>query len=245
MSSIILPSRGRCIQIADDSHPCQCLWYFPPESPLLDQDICGLCGHGIHAHADYVSRVVNHYPTNQCAAYAQKTRLTQRCTCEAQFCEHIATDNSYRLPEPWTVLDHFNPDINGPSLGATTSSYSNDVNSPFSPNTTPSSNYSTAMYSGDATDIPFTPAYIPSPFPNVDPSNPYGDTVIFAPIPQPVIHTAITQIEGYSHSEVENSYSVQYQDDNFSATVQDSRARFHQDYSYSAAHATDAWAGQL
>ncbi len=88
------------------------------------------------------------------------------------------------------------------------------------------------MYSGDATDIPFTPAYIP----DVNPSNPYGDTVIFAPIPQPVIQTAITQIEGYSHSEVENSYSVQYQDDNFSVTVQDLRARFRQDYPYSAAH---------
>ncbi|KAK0225258.1 hypothetical protein EDD85DRAFT_958991 [Armillaria nabsnona] len=174
--------------------------------------------------------------------FAQRTtRLTQRCTCEAQFCEHIATDNSYRLPELWIVLDYFNPDINGHSLSATTHSFSNDANSPFSPNTTPSPNYSTAMYSGDATNIPFTPAYIPSPSPNVDPSNPYGDTVIFAPVPQPVIQTAITQTEAYSPSEVENSYGVQYQDDNFSVTVQDLRARFHQDYPYSAAHATGAW----
>ncbi|PBK77636.1 hypothetical protein ARMSODRAFT_946477 [Armillaria solidipes] len=85
MSSIVLPSRGQCIQITNDSQHCQCLWFFPPESPLLDQNICGLCGHGIHAHADYVSIVVNHYPANQCAAYVQRTTLMQRCTCEAQF----------------------------------------------------------------------------------------------------------------------------------------------------------------
>ncbi|SJL04574.1 uncharacterized protein ARMOST_07941 [Armillaria ostoyae] len=242
MSSIVFPSRGRCIQITD-SQPCLCLWFFPPESPLLDQDICGLCGHGIHAHADYVSTVVNHYPANQCAAYAQKTRLTQRCTCEAQFCEHIATDNSYRLPEPWTVLDYFNPDSNGPSPSATLSSYSNDDNSPFSPNTTPSSNYSTTMSSRNPTDIPPTPTYIP--FPNANPFYPYGDTVIFTPIPQPVIQTAITQIGAHSHSEVENSYGVQYQDDNFSVNVQDSRASFRQDYPYSAAHGAEAWAGQV
>ncbi|PBK77628.1 hypothetical protein ARMSODRAFT_946469 [Armillaria solidipes] len=226
MSPIVLPSRGQCIQITDDSQRCQCLWFFPPESPLLDQNVCGLCGHGIHAHVDYVSTVVNHYPVNQCAAYAQKTHLTQRCTCEAQFCEHIATDNGYRLPEPWTVLDYFNPDINGPSPSATSSSYSNGANSPFSPNTTSSSNYNTPMFSGDTTNIPFTSTYVPPPSPNANPSYPYSDTVIFAPIPQPVIQTAITQIEGYSHSEMENSYGVQYQDDNFSVNVQDSSTRF-------------------
>ncbi|PBK96321.1 hypothetical protein ARMGADRAFT_692072 [Armillaria gallica] len=37
MSSIVLPSRGQCIHIIDDSQPCQCQWFFPPESPLLDQ----------------------------------------------------------------------------------------------------------------------------------------------------------------------------------------------------------------
>ncbi|KAK0445571.1 hypothetical protein EV421DRAFT_1902504 [Armillaria borealis] len=144
------------------SKRCQCLWFFPPDSPLLDQDICSLCGHGIHAHADYVSMVVNHYPANQCAVYAQKTCLTQRCTCEAQFCEHIATDNSYRLPEPWTVLDYFNPDINRPSSSlALTSSYSSNVNGPFSPSTS-SSNYTTVL-SGDARNISLTPASASSP----------------------------------------------------------------------------------
>ncbi|KAK0502785.1 hypothetical protein EDD18DRAFT_1135096 [Armillaria luteobubalina] len=37
----------------------------------VSQLVCGLCGHGIHAHADYMSIVVNHCPANQCAAYAQ------------------------------------------------------------------------------------------------------------------------------------------------------------------------------
>ncbi|KAK0477763.1 hypothetical protein EDD18DRAFT_1210363 [Armillaria luteobubalina] len=188
MSSIVLPSRGQCIQITDNGQPCQCQWFFPPQSPLLDQLVCGLCGHGIHAHADYMSIIVNHYPTNHCAAYAQTTHLTQRCTCEAQLYRHIATDNLYRLPEPWTVLDYFNPYSNGPSLGATTS---NNVNSPFFPNTTSSSNYSTSILYRDATSIPFTPTYMPSTSPNTDPSYLYDDAVIFTSIPLPVAQTAI------------------------------------------------------
>ncbi|KAK0445566.1 hypothetical protein EV421DRAFT_2034565 [Armillaria borealis] len=228
MSSIILPSRGQCIQIIDDSQHCQCLWFFPTESPLLDQNICGVCGHGIHAHADYVSPFVNHYPANQCAAYAQKTHMMQFCTCGTQFFEHVGAYNSYHISEPWTVLRYFNPDNSGPPLSITSSGYSNGANNPLSPNTVPSSNYSTPMFSGDATDIPFTPPYMPSPSPNVNASYPYGDT-----------------IETHSHSEVENSYGVQYQDDNLSVNVQDSRARFFQDYPYSAAHGAEAWAGQL
>ncbi len=169
----------------------------------------------------------------------------QFCTCGAQFYEHIPTYNSYRIPDPLTVLRYFNSDGNVPSPSATTSSYSNDASSPFSQNTTPSSNYSTTMFSGDATDIPFTPAYMPAPSPNVNPSYPYGDTVIFTPTPQPVVQFTIPQIEARSDSEVENSYGVQYQDDDFSVSIQDSRARFHQDYSYSATHGAEAWAGQL
>ncbi|KAK0240645.1 hypothetical protein EDD85DRAFT_950486 [Armillaria nabsnona] len=241
MSSIVLPSRGQCIQITDDSQPCQCQWFFPPESPLLDQIACGHCGHGIHVHTDYVSPVVNHYPENQCAAYVQKIPLTQRCTCEAWLCVHVATHNSYCSEEPWTVLDSLYPENSGLPSAAT----SNDGNGPSFPNTTPSSNHSTAMFSGDATDIPFTPAYMPSPSPDANPSYPYGDTVIFTPIPHPAIQTAITQVEAYSHSEVENSYGVQYQDDNFSVNVQDTSARIRQDYPFNGAHSAEAWAGQL
>ena len=166
----------------------------------------------------------------------------QFCTCGAQFYEHIATYNSYLILEPWTVLRYFNSDGNVPSPSATTSNYSNDANSPFSPNTTPSSNYTADMFSSDATDIPFTPAYMPSPSPNANPSYPYGDTVIFTPTPQPVVQMAIPQIEA---QEVEHSYGVQYQDDNFSVNVQDSSARFRQDYTFNAAYGAEARAGQL
>ncbi|PBK77626.1 hypothetical protein ARMSODRAFT_997979 [Armillaria solidipes] len=161
MSSIVLPSRGQCIQITDDSQPCQCQWFFPPELPLLDQTICGHCGHGIHAHADYISIVVNHYPANQCAAYAQRTHLLQFCICGAQFCEHIGTYNSYRIPEPWSVLRYFNPDTNGPSSSVTTS-YFNDANSPLSPNTM-SSDYIGAILSDDARNMSLTRTSTSSP----------------------------------------------------------------------------------
>ncbi|PBK58470.1 hypothetical protein ARMSODRAFT_1091206 [Armillaria solidipes] len=244
MSSIVLPSRGQCIQITDNSQPCQCLWFFPPESLLLDQNICDHCGHGIHAHADYVSPFVNHYPANQCAAYAQKTHMMQFCTCGTQFFEHVGTYNSYHIPDPWTVLRYFNPDNNGSPLNITLSGYSNDANSPFSPNTAPSSNYSTPIFSGDASAVPlaFTPIYMPSPSPNANSSYHYGDTVIFAPTPQPVVQMAIPQIEA---QEVEHSYGVQYQDHNFSVNVQDSSMGFRQDYASNAAHGAEAWAGQL
>ncbi|KAK0240644.1 hypothetical protein EDD85DRAFT_1021851 [Armillaria nabsnona] len=162
MSSIVLPSRGQCIHIIDDSQPCQCQWFFPPDSSLLDQLVCGLCGHGIHAHADYISIVVNHYPANQCAAYAQQTHLMQFCTCGAQFCEHIGTYNSYRIPEPWSVLRHFDPDTNGPSPSVTTSSYFNNANSPFSLNTM-SSDYNTAILSDDARNLSLNTAPTSSP----------------------------------------------------------------------------------
>ncbi|KAK0227902.1 hypothetical protein IW262DRAFT_1347742 [Armillaria fumosa] len=246
MSSIVLPSRGQCIQTTDGIQRCQCLWFLSPESSLLDPDICGLCEHGIHAHADYVSTVVNNYPANQCAAYAQKTRLTQFCTCGAEFFEHVGAYNPYHIPAPWTILHYFNADDNVPSSSATTSSYSNDASSPFSWNTMLSSNYSTPVTSGEATDLPFTPAYMPSPSLNINSSYPDGDTVAFTHTPlEPVVQLAVPQIEAHPHSEVENPYGVQYQDTNFSVSVQDLRAGSHQNYPYRAAHGTDAWAGQL
>ncbi|KAK0240633.1 hypothetical protein EDD85DRAFT_788641 [Armillaria nabsnona] len=97
------------------------------------------------------------------------------------------------------------------------------------------------MFPGDATDIPFTPAYMTSPSPNVNSYYPYGDTVIFTPTPQPVVQFAIPQIEARSDSEVASSYGVQYQDDNFSVNIQEgSHARFHQDYPYIATHGPEA-----
>ncbi|KAK0483140.1 hypothetical protein IW261DRAFT_1672795 [Armillaria novae-zelandiae] len=69
--------------------------------------------HGIHAHADYVSMVVHHYPPTQCIAYVQKTPLTQRCTCEIWLCDHLPTNNSHHSAEPLAVLDQY-LDNNGP-----------------------------------------------------------------------------------------------------------------------------------
>ncbi|KAK0502777.1 hypothetical protein EDD18DRAFT_1457646 [Armillaria luteobubalina] len=250
MASIVLPSRGHCIQITDYSQPCQCLWFFPPEFPLLDPlgshspplDICGQCEHGIHAHADYVSTVVNNHPTNQCAAYAQKTRLTQFCTCGAHVFQHVSTYNPYYIPEPWTVLHYFNLDDNAASSSAATSGYSNDASILFSQNTTLFSNYSAPVLSNNATGIPFTPAYMPPPSPDINSSYLYGDTAILTPIPQPVVQLAIRQIEANTHSrsEMENSSSVQDQhvDGYFSVNVQDSHARFHQDDPYWPVHST-------
>ncbi|KAK0445554.1 hypothetical protein EV421DRAFT_329792 [Armillaria borealis] len=132
----------------------------------LDLPTCPVCRADVPvapcAHADYISIVVNHYPANQCAAYAQRTHLLQFCTCGAQFCEHIGTYNSYRIPEPWSVLRYFNADGDGSSPSVTTSSYFNDANSPFFPNTM-SSDYDTAILSDDARNMSLTPAPTPSP----------------------------------------------------------------------------------
>ncbi|PBK80434.1 hypothetical protein ARMGADRAFT_1092225 [Armillaria gallica] len=67
MSSAVFPSRGPCTQVIDNIQRCQCPSF---ASPLLDPYICVNCGHGIHAHADYVSMVVYHHPPTQCAAPA-------------------------------------------------------------------------------------------------------------------------------------------------------------------------------
>ncbi|KAK0483145.1 hypothetical protein IW261DRAFT_1560936 [Armillaria novae-zelandiae] len=244
MSSVVLPSRGQCIQTTDGIQRCQCLWFFPPGSSLLDSNTCSLCKHGIHAHADYVSMVVNHYPMNQCAAYAQMTHMMQFCTCGAQFCEHIGAYNSYHIPEPWIALHYFNPGNNGPSspLSVTPNGYPNDISSPFSPNTTLSSNYGTPVFSGDmsqsAVPLAFTPTYMPVPS---NSSYPYGDTVIFAPTPQPVAQMVIPQIGA---QEGEHSYGVQFQDDSFSVDVQDSSVIIHQDYSFDEVYEAEA-RGQL
>ncbi len=39
---------------------------------MFSQLICGRCGHGIHAHRDYVSMFVHHCPAMNCAAYYPK-----------------------------------------------------------------------------------------------------------------------------------------------------------------------------
>ncbi len=101
-------------------------------------------------------------------------------------------------------------------------------------------------FTGGATNIPFSPVPIPSPSTNDVPSYSYGE--ILAPAPQPVIPTALTQIDVNS-SQVGNSYIAQYQNDNSSVihNVQDSNARFHENYStnYVPGYGAEAWTGQL
>ncbi|KAK0433119.1 uncharacterized protein EV420DRAFT_578854 [Desarmillaria tabescens] len=218
MSSIVLPLRGKCIQVID-SQRCQCPWFFPSESPPLDKNICGVCGHGIQAHVDYVSMVVHHCPAMNCAAYFPKTARIQACTCSASLIDHIPVVNVYR--DSPTPLPY----------GADVSVYDNGI--PSNVNT----------FNGDPTSIPFTPMLRPSPSTNANPCYPYGNAVI-APTPLPVI----TQLDTHSNSEVGGSYGAQYRDGTSSVNVQDPSARFREDYltiSYNEVHGTGSWAGQL
>ncbi|PBK96298.1 hypothetical protein ARMGADRAFT_691447 [Armillaria gallica] len=132
MSAAAVPSRSQCIHDTGrtDNH-CHCPQFTPT---LLDPYICASCVHGIHIHVDYVSMVVSHYPPTRCAAFVQKTPLTQRCTCEAQLCDHIAIDNPYRVAEPWNVLDYL-PDSSVPSSNDTMNNSFTANSVPFSSNT--------------------------------------------------------------------------------------------------------------
>ncbi|KAK0228066.1 hypothetical protein IW262DRAFT_576444 [Armillaria fumosa] len=164
MSSPPLPSRGRCIQVTDNVHQCQCPSF---ASPLLDPYICINCGHGIHSHADYVSMVVHHYPPTQCVAYVQKTPLTQHCTCEIWLCDHFPTDNLHRSAEPWTVLDQYLPDNSGASYSPAVISFSNGaINDPYAPSSVSvsSANPDTVtQFSHDANLMPTARAPVFSP----------------------------------------------------------------------------------
>ncbi|SJL04577.1 uncharacterized protein ARMOST_07944 [Armillaria ostoyae] len=155
-----------------------------------------------------------------CVAYYPRTPKLQACTCSASLVEHIPVVNVYRSPTPLP--------------------YGADVDNAFPSNVN-------GTFTGDTANIPFTPMPMPSPSTNDAPIYSYGE--IFAPAPQPVIQTAFTQFDAHSHSEVENSYIAQYQNDNSSVinNVQDSSARFHENYSttYVPVHGAEAWAGQL
>ncbi|KAK0458415.1 uncharacterized protein EV420DRAFT_1764082 [Desarmillaria tabescens] len=204
MSSAVLPSRERCVHITDNTQQCQCPWFV---SILLDPYICGQCGHGIHAHVDYVSMVVNHYPPTQCAAYVQKTPLAQRCTCEAQLCDHVAINNLFRHADPSSVLDNFAGN-NDTSYSVDAISFSNDfVNSTFTPFV--NSNANTDTFSRDANLTPINTAPIFSPGPYNDAGN-----IPLAPyIPSPStshtpsgIQSDVAQVQAYSS----DHYFVQY-----------------------------------
>ncbi|PBK64429.1 hypothetical protein ARMSODRAFT_961940 [Armillaria solidipes] len=187
MSSAVFPSRGQCTQVTDNIQRCQCPSF---ASPLLDPYICVNCGHGIHGHADYVSMVVNRYPPTQCAAYVQKTPLAQRCTCEAQLCDHLPTNNLYRSAEPWIVLDQYFPDNNSASYSPVAISFSNGAtNDPYTP--------SSMSFSRDANLMPITttPVFSPSPRTFIPSSEAGNISLAPTPISSPSASSASTGIQ--------------------------------------------------
>ncbi|SJL07697.1 uncharacterized protein ARMOST_11047 [Armillaria ostoyae] len=177
------------------------------------------CGHGMHAHADYVSMVVHRCVATNCAAYVQKTPRTQGCTCSASLIDHKPVVNMYR--------------------SHATLPYEVDVS-----NGLPSGNNT---FNGNMTNIPFPSTSTHSPSTNDNPSYSYSNAMIFTPTPQPATQTGITQIDAQSHLEAENSYIAQYQNDGPGVNVQESSASFREGplTTYSTVHGAEAWAGQL
>ncbi|KAK0502767.1 hypothetical protein EDD18DRAFT_1099800 [Armillaria luteobubalina] len=134
----------------------------------LSQNICVHCGHGIHAHADYISMVVHHYLPTQCVTYVQKAPLTQRCTCEIWLCDHIPITNLYHSVEPSTVLDQYPPDDSSASYSPAAISISNNtINGPYMPGFTVPVFYPRHQQafspSSDMESVPFALASISSP----------------------------------------------------------------------------------
>ncbi|KAK0458409.1 uncharacterized protein EV420DRAFT_1747950 [Desarmillaria tabescens] len=156
---------------------------------------------------------VNHYPPTQCAAYVQKTPLTQCCTCETWLADHVAINNLFRHAEPWKVLDNFAGN-NDTSHSLDVINFFNDaVNDTF----TPSANSDTDTFYHDANPTPITAA--PTfPLSAHHPSRPYNDVgnIPLAPSsPSPSasntpsgIQSDDTQAQGY-HSD---HYFVRYPD---------------------------------
>ncbi|SJL04554.1 uncharacterized protein ARMOST_07921 [Armillaria ostoyae] len=94
MSQTFLPRRGRCIQITDGTFvTVHGSTHVTPGK--FFQLSCVECGHGVHAHVDYESKVVFHNPTTHCAAYAQMTHQSQACSCTVQFFDHEPIVNAF------------------------------------------------------------------------------------------------------------------------------------------------------
>ncbi|KAK0183939.1 hypothetical protein F5146DRAFT_1077138 [Armillaria mellea] len=157
MSSIVLPPRGQCIQVTDNLQHCQC----PSFVSTLDQLICGRCGHGIHAHRDYVSMFVHHCPAMNCAAYYPKTSWVQACTCSASLIEHIPVVNVYRS---LATLPY-----GANTLPSNVTTFTGDTaNIPFTPVPIPSNDNTSYSY-GDAVIFAPTPhRIIQLPFTQID-----------------------------------------------------------------------------
>ncbi|KAK0225158.1 hypothetical protein EDD85DRAFT_1027489 [Armillaria nabsnona] len=240
MSSVSIPPRGQCIQHTDNIHEgCQCSWF---ASMSLDQYICGACGHGIHSHVDYVSMIVNHYPATQCAAYVQKTPLTQRCTCGIWLSDHVAIDNLYCSEEPWNVLDHA-PDNDG--LSSNSTGFSNDaINGAYAP-----TSISFSSTDPNTADAGLTPVPISSLFVSPYAFGRSGDATLPSASSVPSTTQADTsQTQDYSS----DGYFVQYPDHLINSSyacqpgggVTDESFEY-QYYSSNVMHgAPEAWSGQ-
>ncbi|KAK0431385.1 uncharacterized protein EV420DRAFT_1656699 [Desarmillaria tabescens] len=96
MSQSIAVPRARCTHATDEAVTCHCPLFNAPSSLSQDQLICVDCGHGVHAHVDYESKVVYHNPTTHCVAFAQKAYKSQACTCTIQLFDHEPIVNAYR-----------------------------------------------------------------------------------------------------------------------------------------------------
>ncbi|KAK0502769.1 hypothetical protein EDD18DRAFT_1421008 [Armillaria luteobubalina] len=105
MGPLKMPYRARCLE-ADESKPCQCRWFMSPPSSAANEFACSKCGHAIHSHVDYVSKIVHHCSASHCAAYVQESPRTQACTCAAMLISHRPMQNPYRLPEAQALMEH-------------------------------------------------------------------------------------------------------------------------------------------
>ncbi|PBK80439.1 hypothetical protein ARMGADRAFT_1020911 [Armillaria gallica] len=186
--------------------------------------------------------VVNHYPPTQCTAYVQKTPLAQRCTCEAQLCDHLPTNNLYRSAEPWNVLGYF-PDNNRPSYNPAAIDFSNDgINDPYTP--------SSMSFSGDANLMPITTAPVFSPSPRAFiPSSEVGN-ISFAPtsISSPsAIQSDIIQAQTYSPDDHFVQYPDHFMNDSYARQPEGGATEenlYHHDHSNVIyAPTSEAWSG--
>ncbi|KAK0197582.1 hypothetical protein F5146DRAFT_1130435 [Armillaria mellea] len=145
MSLTVQPHRAQCIQVTDGTLICPCPWFNAPLLPSLDQLFsCVNCGHGIHAHVDYDSKIVHHRPANYCATYVQKV-----CTCTVQLFDHEAIVNVYRslalshspafIPSSLDSVTSLNANIARPSSDTSALEVTLTLTPIPSINTTPSS----------------------------------------------------------------------------------------------------------
>ncbi|PBK96308.1 hypothetical protein ARMGADRAFT_1009987 [Armillaria gallica] len=211
MSSVFLPPRGQCTQVTDNNQLCQCLSF----ASTLDQHICW-CGHGIHAHVDYISMFVHQCAAMNCTAYYPKTSRVQACTCSASLIEHIPVINVYRSPPPL------------PYTGA---------------DTLPSN---AILFTGGTTNIPFIPVPMPAPSSNDNPSHSYGEILAPAPQPviQTAVLSQVdahsqSEVGNFYIAQHQNDNSSVINN------VQDSSANFREDHltTYNSVHGVEAWAG--